>query len=40
LQGEQGHFLADVIVNTTGQPFVLLLLQQLLPGQKRPILNE
>ena len=40
LQGEQGQLLADVVVNTAGQPLVLLLIKQLLPCQKLSILME
>jgi hypothetical protein len=36
LQSQQGHLLADLIVDSEGQAFVLPLIQQLLPRQKRP----
>jgi hypothetical protein len=32
--------LADFIVNPAGQPFVLVLMKQLLTRQKRPSLNK
>jgi hypothetical protein len=40
LQGKQGQLLADFIVNPAGQPFVLVLMKQLLTRQKRPSLNK
>ena len=40
LEREQGHLLADVIMNSAGQPLVLLLVEQLLARQQCAILTE